>query len=162
MIARPLTLAAATLALAAPAAGASSIADDIAAAHDYWRTDVCRGQWQIAPDATLPLRGHAGEATGIGFRWNGAGWDWFIERCVFTMDPGIEGCDRRRVVRHEIGHFVHGPRHDGPMAGVDGVPCEPAPAAARTVRAARTKRTRSSRRAMRVRVLKRWRAEGLA
>lgn len=120
----------ASLVLLAPAAPAQAhthgdLEADVQAAHDYWHSDVCNRQWVITPDATLSARGHGGEATGIGFTYNptsgsyvGANgrWDWYIDRCEFTVDPALQGCARRDVVRHEIGHFIYGPSHDGPMA----------------------------------------------
>ena len=114
MTTRILTAAATLLAalVVCSPASAHTIQGDIAAAQAYWGTDVCRDQWQIIPDATLPARGFAGEATGLTVLANG---EWFIARCEFTIDPGLKGCGRRFVIAHEIGHFVHGPSHTGPM-----------------------------------------------
>jgi hypothetical protein len=121
-----LLVALAVSAIAAPAASAATIHDDLDAAQSYWQSDVCRGQWQVVPDMTLKDRNAYGEATGIGFTYNpesgsytddnGHRWDWYIERCEFSMDPTLQGGERRCVVTHEVGHFVHGPAHVGPMA----------------------------------------------
>jgi hypothetical protein len=105
---------------AAPALAHTGYGDleaDVQAAHDYWHSEVCGRQWVITPDATLRARGHGGEATGIAAYVDESGrWVWHIERCEFTVDPTLEGCEREAVIRHEIGHFVHGPGHDGPMS----------------------------------------------
>lgn len=137
-------------------AGARSIAEDLADAHAYWGTSVCEGRWDVLPDVTLSQRLHAGEATGVGFTANpeaglwvaadGGRWDWYVARCEFTMDPALQGCARYRVVLHEVGHFVYGPGHSGPMApgAVDVAPCPIQPAARASGRHAGTAKAKCS------------------
>ena len=114
--------------LAAPAAAHTGHGDldaDVQAAHDYWGSEVCDRQWTITPDYAAEANNRDGAATGIAFTYNPDSgvyvdergrWDWHIERCEFTVNPRIQGCERRDIVRHEIGHFIHGPGHDGPMS----------------------------------------------
>lgn len=123
-----LLAALATLALTAPAnatPGHGPLEADVQAAHDYWASDVCGRQWVITPDAPENRTLQGGAATGIAFTHNplggsfeanGTRWDWHIERCEFAIDAQAHGCTRRDLIRHEIGHFVHGPGHEGPMA----------------------------------------------
>lgn len=130
-------LAALGLLAIAPAVSARTIHEDLDAAHAYWNSTVCQGQWQVTPD-TRDQRGvRNGAATGIAFTWNGTGWDWHIDRCEFTMNPQLEGCDRAAVIRHEVGHFIHGPSHTGPMAphAVDRAACPIKPKASKRLRA---------------------------
>lgn len=97
--------------IAAPAAEARTIQQDLDVAHRYWKTDVCRGEWKIIADATLRLRG-----------WQAAtrGTD-----CTIYLDPGLGACDREAALLHEVGHFIHGLGHTGPMAPrvLDNLPC---------------------------------------
>lgn len=132
-------LAAAVVVLVAPVvAEARTIQQDIDAAHAYWQSDVCAGQWQVTPDTPENHGTRSGAATGIGFTHNptsgsyadaGTRWDWHIARCEFTLDPRLQGCDREETVRHEVGHFVHGPSHAGPMSSpsLARVPCSQTP-----------------------------------
>lgn len=119
--------------------GNSAIHADTEAAHRYWQTGTavpepadatgpCRGRWNVVADDTLSAQGADGAATGLGFTYNPTGgaytdtngnrYDWqpIADRCEFSMSPRIEGGHRRCVVAHEIGHFIHGPWHRGPMA----------------------------------------------
>lgn len=130
-----------TVVLVAPgAAQARTVQQDLAVAQAYWHSWVCEGQWNVITDPGLAARGRDGEATGLG--WAPAGWR--IERCEFTIRPGLTECEREAVVRHEVGHFVIGPVHTGRMDPrvLDRVPCE----------------GERLERAMRLRVKKRWRA----
>lgn len=107
--------------LAAPAQ-ARTIEQDLAVAQVYWHSDVCAGEWVVLPDAAgLRAAGYLGQATGLGWpsmaerAWS-EGEPWWIERCEFTLDPALTGCQREATIRHEVGHFVNGPSHDGRMA----------------------------------------------
>ena len=137
---------------AAPASAEfRTIEQDLAVAERYWHIDAghpCSGRWHVIPDTTLPTRGfeRRGEATGIGWIRNdatgeiagadiavngvipggeGARFDWYIERCEFKLDPTITGCAREAVIKHELGHYVVGPLHEGRMAPrvLRAVPC---------------------------------------
>lgn len=142
MIARTLVLAAVLLALAAPAE-ARTIQQDLDDAHAYWQSDVCRGEWGVQPDASLRRRGLLGMATGIGWDWVDGSWAWKVERCEFAMDPGIQGCERQRIVRHEVGHFVLGPDHGPELHASDRAACT-IPASLRA--SGRAKRAKARRR----------------
>ena len=98
--------------LAFPAdAAARTIQQDLNVAHRYWKTEVCRGQWQVIEDAALRLR-HVVASTSL-------------TDCVIRIAPGLTGCNREGALVHEVGHFVHGLGHDGPMARVarENAPC---------------------------------------
>lgn len=110
-----LTAVVALLALA-PAAAARTIHQDLDAAQAYWKTDLCEGQWQVTPDDPGQRAVRSGAATGIGFTWTGSAWAWHVDRCEFTLDRNLQGCARWRTIVHEVGHFLHGPEHTGPMA----------------------------------------------
>lgn len=122
MIARTLVLAVVLFAVAA-SAEARTIQQDLDDAHAYWQSDVCRGQWDVQPDASLRDKGILGVATGLGWDWVDGAWLWKVARCEFTMDPGIQGCVRQWVVRHEVGHFVLGPEHGPGLATADRAEC---------------------------------------
>lgn len=145
VVAAAAIVACAVMALLPAAAGGRTLHEDLAAAHAYWGSDVCAGQWQVTPD-TPEYRGvRGGAATGIGFTHNPAGgsyvdsngrWDWHVARCEFTVNPELQGCARYWVVLHEVGHFIHGPGHDGAMSPqvLGRAPCPvPQAAAASTV-----------------------------
>lgn len=106
-----LIMALAAAAIAPVAAPARSIAQDLDVAQRYWQTDICRGQWKVIPDATLRLRG------ALASTW--------MQDCTMWIDPELEPCDREASIRHEVGHFIHGPRHVGPMSpeALNDVPC---------------------------------------
>jgi hypothetical protein len=158
-------LVAVAVALAVPATvGAATIREDLEAAHVYWQTgvavpepvdvagNVCRSSWVVVPDATVTARNAWGEATGVQFTHNPAGgvyeaagtrWDWHIARCEFSLHPGLSAPQRRCVVRHEVGHFIHGPWHHGAMSADAAHACLTAASAAVpavTVRAPRIAR----------------------
>lgn len=135
----------------AGSADARTVRQDLAAAQAYWDSDVCAGKWQVLPDDSLRERSHHGEAIGIAFQHNpvsgtfaadGTRWDWFIASCTFSMDPALQGCDREHTVRHEVGHFIHGPGHTGPMspAVLNKAPCTINPRSAKRKRARRCAR----------------------
>lgn len=45
------------VAVAPATATARTITQDLAVAHHYWQTDICRGAWQVIPDTSVRLRG---------------------------------------------------------------------------------------------------------
>ncbi len=127
-----------SVALSVPAVSAANpVLADLEAAHAYWQTGtavpepadaegICRGRWQVIADPTLPQRGFSGEATGVALVSNstsgsytepdGRRWDWYIRSCEFTIDPELGADYRRCIVTHEMGHFIHGYGHEGPMS----------------------------------------------
>lgn len=134
---------------------AAAIATALEAAAGYWRSDVCAGAMRVRFDTTLKARGRDGEASGLEVRADGS---WRIVECAFTIAPGVTGCELEEKVRHELGHFVHGPsmdletlEHHGPLAdeALDAAPCSPA-----TRRLERQERRRET--AKRARVKARW------
>jgi hypothetical protein len=130
--------------LATPAvAEGRTIQQDIDAAQRYWHTDLCRGEWNVILDPGLTGRALDGE-TRFDWRWDGASWELYAP-CEFTLDPASKGCERESAIRHEIGHVLLGPAHEGRMAKdvLDAVPCE----------GARRERAKQKR------VKARWRAE---
>lgn len=148
---RTLLIALVAFLVLASSASARTVHEDLADAHRAWGSTVCQGQWQVTPD-TLEHRGvRGGAATGIEFIYNPVSgvyadangrWDWRIARCEFAVNPTLQGCARYYVVLHEMGHFVHGPGHDGAMSPehVGNAPCPIAEQALRTTRAPKAKR----------------------
>jgi hypothetical protein len=99
------------VAVAPATATARTITQDLAVAHRYWQTDICRGEWRVIPDASLRLRGALAST--------------FMTDCTIYLDPDLDACDREYALLHEVGHFVHGPAHQGPMSysALAEVPC---------------------------------------
>ena len=83
-------------------AAARTITQDLAVAQRYWQTDICRGGWLVVPDTSPRLRGALAST--------------FMADCTIYLDPALDACDREHALLHEVGHFVHGPAHTGPMA----------------------------------------------
>lgn len=134
---RRLALLAVVAGLAAPAtASANPVLADLEIAHAYWKTGTavpepadangpCRGRWNVIGDPGLAAYGYDGQATGMGFNHApetgsytalGTRWDWYVKACEFKVLPGIKGDERLCVIVHEVGHFIWGPEHDGPMS----------------------------------------------
>lgn len=141
----------ATLALAAPAAAAPSVAESLAIA-DAWATETvpelpnhCSGgrlaiTWDSAAVDAVSTSS-AGFADG--WAWNGHAWEWDHARCTATiraeLQGTVQGC---RVITHELLHSVIGPQHEGPLDPRHPPPpaCEPQLAARRTTGRVRARR----------------------
>lgn len=128
---RALTLAAATLALTAPAVGASIVTDSLAIA-DQWAARTvphlpnhcAGGRLSIAWVALRTVDGFDILGTADGWRWNGHAWEWDHAACEVTIARGQGVLSKCEILVHELLHFVIGPQHEGPLD-----PRHPAPPA---------------------------------
>lgn len=103
-------LAVVTVLLTIPATASASTAA-LAIADRHWGEHPCAGKTQVIEDPALTPTEVDGLATGVSWIDGVA----HLHRCEITIAANLNPTDRCHAIVHEVGHFIHGPEHQGPM-----------------------------------------------
>lgn len=108
--------------LTAPAtATAMTTTEALKVADEYWGPHACAGQVVVQPEkgllANTGYLGHA--ASAITILGDGT---WQRTSCTIVIDADLTDA-RCKIIVHEVGHLIHGPGHEGPMANINPPAC---------------------------------------
>lgn len=97
-------------------AAGPTVAEALVIADAYWGEHPCAGRVHVIENAAVVAeRGNLGEASGMVPTWDGATWQWRVDRCEVSIAPESSAAVRCVAIVHEVGHLKNGPGHEGLM-----------------------------------------------